>query len=82
MMCKLPRPILLSVLSVNNTFRWHGDIKPQNIIRVRGEFKLADPGEAQIQLSTGGVKAPRAIVVGGTLTYGKFTHYSRLPGSV
>ncbi|KAI8622993.1 hypothetical protein F5Y19DRAFT_493701 [Xylariaceae sp. FL1651] len=48
---------------------WHADIKPENILVFGDELKLADPGEALIQLSRQESR-PRAPVVGGTLTYG------------
>jgi hypothetical protein len=53
--------------------RWHGDIKPENILVVRGTYKLADPGEARIKRETTVDKRsrpPRAAVMGGTRTYG------------
>ncbi|KAF6804009.1 Dual specificity protein kinase TTK [Colletotrichum musicola] len=49
---------------------WHGDIKPENILRVNGQFKLADPGEASMLLkscSTSGI--PNSKSMGGTRTY-------------
>ncbi|KAF6814113.1 hypothetical protein CPLU01_14472 [Colletotrichum plurivorum] len=36
---------------------WHGDIKPENILRVNGQFKLADPGGTSMLLS---LVAPQA----------------------
>ncbi|KAJ0318460.1 hypothetical protein COL5a_010693 [Colletotrichum fioriniae] len=49
---------------------WHGDIKPQNILRVNDRFKLADPGEASMQLKTTGITEPQKIKsAGGTRTY-------------
>lgn len=47
--------------------RWHGDIKPENILRVKDRFKLADHGEARIQLATGSERPKTKI--GGTRTY-------------
>ena len=46
---------------------WHADIKPDNILRVHGEFKLADFGFAKIQKSR---EDSRAFLEGGTQTYG------------
>ncbi|KAI3319818.1 hypothetical protein HD806DRAFT_250208 [Xylariaceae sp. AK1471] len=61
------------------TYLWHGDIKPENILDVRGRFKLADPGEAQVKkvrksLSGEGLKMR---VPGGTRSFAapeKFTY--------
>ncbi|KXH27073.1 hypothetical protein CSAL01_09084 [Colletotrichum salicis] len=49
---------------------WHADIKPENILRVDNRFKLADPGEAYIQLSNADNRRQVARVTGGTRTYG------------
>ncbi|KAK5659160.1 hypothetical protein OQA88_1250 [Cercophora sp. LCS_1] len=50
---------------------WHGDIKPENILRVGNHFKLADPGDSWIQRGVQGDAKPRpkAEVYGGTITY-------------
>ncbi|KAI1339834.1 hypothetical protein F5Y15DRAFT_415753 [Xylariaceae sp. FL0016] len=48
---------------------WHGDIKPENILRVQERFKLADPGEAQIKLAPNDDEHARTVVTGGTRTY-------------
>ncbi|KAK1579742.1 uncharacterized protein LY79DRAFT_334052 [Colletotrichum navitas] len=49
---------------------WHGDIKPENILRVNDRFKLADPGEASMRLkSTGTTGDQRTRATGGTRTY-------------
>ncbi|KAI8624162.1 hypothetical protein F5Y19DRAFT_337123 [Xylariaceae sp. FL1651] len=61
------------------TYVWHGDIKPENILDVRGRFKLADPGEAQVLKVPKGVKAqiPKKSVPGGTRSFAapeKFTY--------
>ncbi|KAG7047599.1 protein kinase domain-containing protein [Colletotrichum scovillei] len=49
---------------------WHGDIKPQNILRVNDRFKLADPGEASMQLKTTSITEPQKVKsAGGTRTY-------------
>jgi len=47
--------------------RWHADIKPDNILRVGGSFKLADFGFAAFK----GMDEERALLRGGTVTYGK-----------
>lgn len=52
-------------------FRWHGDIKPENILRVNGVFKLADHGEARYEVATNSEYVARTNVSGGTRTYGK-----------
>ncbi|OLN86226.1 Dual specificity protein kinase TTK [Colletotrichum chlorophyti] len=49
---------------------WHGDIKPENILRIDDKFKLADPGEARMKLKTPGTSGlPHLKFVGGTRTY-------------
>ncbi|KAI0888745.1 uncharacterized protein GGS22DRAFT_196622 [Annulohypoxylon maeteangense] len=48
---------------------WHCDLKPDNILRVDGEFKLADFGFAKFKpKNPGGV--PKQCITGGTETYG------------
>jgi serine/threonine protein kinase len=50
---------------------WHADIKPDNIIYVRGKFKLADPGFARFKKKPQDKgAAPQIRVHGGTYTYG------------
>jgi tRNA A-37 threonylcarbamoyl transferase component Bud32 len=49
--------------------RWHGDIKPDNILRVRGEFKLADFGFTKFEKDEIGKTS--TLILGGTQTYGK-----------
>ena len=60
--------------------RWHADIKPDNILRVKGRFKLADPGFAKFKKSeaieklkdqTKRLRDQTAMIHGGTRTYGK-----------
>ena len=66
-------PSLLVDMTDNS--RWHADIKPDNILRVNdrvngrvnGVFKLADFGLA----SFGRMDEERALLRGGTVTYGK-----------
>jgi hypothetical protein len=38
----------LSCYNINRT-RWHADVKPDNILQVKGKFKLADPGFATFE---------------------------------
>ncbi|KAJ8131290.1 hypothetical protein O1611_g2337 [Lasiodiplodia mahajangana] len=64
---------------IYTTYLWHGDIKPENILDVRGRFKLADPGEARVKTvwgpSSEGV--PKIQVPGGTRSFAapeKFTY--------
>ncbi|TQN68622.1 Dual specificity protein kinase TTK [Colletotrichum shisoi] len=48
----------------------HGDIKPENILRVDDRFKLADPGEASMMLKTAGSSGDQKTrATGGTRTY-------------
>ncbi|KAF2006619.1 hypothetical protein P154DRAFT_615336 [Amniculicola lignicola CBS 123094] len=51
---------------------WHADIKPENIILVRNQYKLADPGFARFKKKTQekGAAPPEIKVHGGTDTYG------------
>lgn len=58
----------------DNKVRWHADIKPDNILLVRGDFKLADPGFARFEQKEAFEKLGRerkTMVHGGTMTYGK-----------
>ncbi|KAL2278790.1 hypothetical protein FJTKL_14133 [Diaporthe vaccinii] len=47
---------------------WHGDIKPDNILRVRGKYKLADFGFAKFERERNG--NTKTFLLGGTRTYG------------
>ncbi|KAF2811553.1 uncharacterized protein BDZ99DRAFT_518812 [Mytilinidion resinicola] len=47
---------------------WHADVKPDNILRVHGEFKLADFGFAKFKRK--GETVPTEVIEGGTQTYG------------
>ncbi|KAE9370120.1 kinase-like protein [Stipitochalara longipes BDJ] len=49
-------------------YGWHADIKPDNILSVRGKFKLADPGFAHFIKKTD--ETPMGKVLGGTETFG------------
>ncbi|KAI2466329.1 hypothetical protein F4781DRAFT_406060 [Annulohypoxylon bovei var. microspora] len=48
---------------------WHCDLKTDNILRVDGEFKLADFGFAKFKPKNPG-EIPRQYMTGGTETYG------------
>ncbi|KAI2619905.1 hypothetical protein GGR54DRAFT_639670 [Hypoxylon sp. NC1633] len=48
---------------------WHCDLKPDNILRIDGEFKLADFGFAKFKRKTPG-QVPKEYLTGGTETYG------------
>lgn len=51
-------------------YRWHGDVKPENIVSVHGFFKLADPGES-IMLRAADLTGSHRVALGGrTMTYG------------
>lgn len=63
-------------------YRWHGDIKPENILDVQGRFKLADPGEACVKTvrkgftePRGSDETPRIQVSGGTVSFGMQIHF-------
>jgi hypothetical protein len=55
----------------SDIFKWHSDIKPENILEIQGEFKLADPGFDKFLEK---VKRPdsdlMANLSGGTHTFG------------
>ncbi|POS73058.1 hypothetical protein DHEL01_v208548 [Diaporthe helianthi] len=50
--------------------QWHGDIKPDNILRVNGKFKLADFGFTQFKLRISGVPDPKTHLDGVTRSFG------------
>ncbi|KIW66740.1 hypothetical protein PV04_06040 [Phialophora macrospora] len=51
------------------TEKWHNDIKPQNILYVQGQFKLADPGFARFEKQD--IESKDATdYMGGTSTFG------------
>lgn len=56
-----------------NTPRWHCDLKPDNILRVDDEFKLADFGFAKFKPKYPDGAPPEeliTLITGGTETYG------------
>ena len=55
-----------------NNIRWHADLKPYNIVRVHGEFKLADFGFAKYTRKQTD-KLPSEHMRGGTDSYGTIT---------
>ncbi|KAK2056910.1 hypothetical protein LY76DRAFT_517425 [Colletotrichum caudatum] len=59
---------------------WHGDIKPENILRVNGRFKLADPGEARMRLKSIGTGDQKTKATGGTRTYAEPEKFAYLDG--
>ncbi|KAJ0293360.1 hypothetical protein CBS470a_001784 [Colletotrichum nupharicola] len=62
---------------------WHGDIKPENILRVNDQFKLADPGEASMLLKQCGLSTlPRSQATRGTRTYASPEKAAHLNGLV
>lgn len=48
-------------------FRWHGDIKPDNLLRINGKLRLADFGFAHWEFDRNNMET---FMVGGTSTYG------------
>ncbi|KAH9218138.1 hypothetical protein DL95DRAFT_521669 [Leptodontidium sp. 2 PMI_412] len=48
---------------------WHADIKPDNILIVQGQFKLADPGFTTFIRANDSDPDPKAVLLGGTITY-------------
>ncbi|KAK8134175.1 hypothetical protein PG984_006187 [Apiospora sp. TS-2023a] len=53
-----------------NFHGWHADIKPDNILRVRGEYKLADLGFAKFRKKDENGLEPSTGLIGLTETYG------------
>ncbi|KAG8156623.1 hypothetical protein KVR01_013574 [Diaporthe batatas] len=49
---------------------WHGDIKPDNILRVNGEFKLADFGFTQFKVRSDRDPDPKTHLDGLTKSFG------------
>ncbi|KAF1997329.1 hypothetical protein P154DRAFT_565493 [Amniculicola lignicola CBS 123094] len=50
---------------------WHADIKPDNILRVNGRFKLADFGFAKfVETSNNVDRPPEQVLEGGTDSFG------------
>lgn len=60
-------------LMLTYLLRWHCDLKPDNILRVDGEFKLADFGFAKFKPKYPHGAPPEkliTLITGGTETYG------------
>ncbi|KAK2765345.1 hypothetical protein FQN54_008191 [Arachnomyces sp. PD_36] len=50
---------------------WHADVKPDNILRVHGKWKLADFGFAKfVERAEGNKEDPEQYIEGGTQAYG------------
>jgi serine/threonine protein kinase len=64
--CVIQMRLLVVVRRLTTRARWHGDIKPDNILRVHGEFKLADFGFTGFASNIGESGLP---LIGGTSTY-------------
>jgi serine/threonine protein kinase len=57
--------------------RLHADVKPDNILMVHGEFKLADFGFAKFKQR--GEDVPRQPYEGGTETFGRRIPFTASP---
>jgi serine/threonine protein kinase len=58
-------------------YGWHGDIKPDNILMVKGEFKLADFGFSKFTEPDGRAVADiEQTLDGGTHVYGTYVFFS------
>jgi hypothetical protein len=61
----------ITLIYDSDNFRWHSDIKPENILEIQGEFKLADPGFAKfLEKVKRSDSDPMANLSGGTHTFG------------
>jgi hypothetical protein len=60
---------------------WHADIKPSNILRVKGQFKLADFGFSKMVNIEAG-KPITQVMDGGTLKYSRFPLTLFIPTSM
>src|SRR5277367_1655910 len=85
------RSIRLAIDFAHTKPSWHADIKPDNILRVKGRFKLADPGFAKFKKSeaieklkdqTKRLRDQTTMIHGGTRTYGKQDSRSPTPRDV
>jgi hypothetical protein len=65
-----PKFLLMHRSCVTDMLRWHGDVKPDNILRVRDKWKLADFGFAEFRRVKDANSQPTADMRGGTETYG------------
>ncbi|RDW91279.1 hypothetical protein BP5796_02444 [Coleophoma crateriformis] len=65
-----------AVANLANSNSWHADIKPDNILSIHGKFKLADPGFAHFVVKDSNNEVPKAVIRGGTETYGAPEHHS------
>lgn len=65
-------------IGILTVYRWHADIKPENVLVVNDKFKLADPGFAVFEDGKQDVDGrPRKEIKGGTTSYGKWCIISR-----
>lgn len=63
---------LIWILLISSPSSWHGDLKPQNIILVGGQFQITDVGESVVLPLPDPRTCNKNIAFSATVTYGKY----------